>query len=457
MHGSSLVAEKQDVLTLLKNIESNVVYVLITDDRNFLQSLNYVENLVPILIDSYSKLEVLRGSNDYLVVPYIEVLESLFLRELDAVLSLWVTNFLEVENQLKNQVSKFENKIKERGGIYIFGAGTIGRQVFQDAIDNQIEVLGFLDNKPSMIGATFLGRPILGINSLDPQNDVVVVAVGKHSEIIRSQIKEAGFRVGINLSEFFYSLASSIQPEKNYLSDLKKNRFEWLKLGIILVDKKSRQVLESIVNHRLTLDTAYLAALNDKSAKQWFDPEIISPNPEAIFVDCGAYDGDTAEDFYHFNGNSAKKIYAFEIDPEIASRASKRLEFIEQACVFSQGVADKAKTMYFHRTGITHGNVSNALTEEAEVVSLVAIDELIKDKVTYLKFDVEGAESSALIGAQQQIRENIPIIGIAVYHKASDIWSLPNQISSIKKSYRFYLRHYTDVSFESVVYACKQN
>ena len=86
----------------------------------------------------------------------------------------------------------------------------------------------------------------------------------------------------------------------------------------------------------------------------------------------------------------------------------------------------------------------------AEVVS---VDDTVSEAITYLKLDVEGAESLAISGAEGQIRSNSPVISLAVYHKPSDPWLLTTQLIGINKSYRYYMRHYTDVAFETVVYA----
>ena len=42
---------------------------------------------------------------------------------------------------------------------------------------------------------------------------------------------------------------------------------------------------------------------------QWFDKKIIKNNNNYTFLDGGAYDGDTIEEFLKFNSNKYRKIY----------------------------------------------------------------------------------------------------------------------------------------------------
>jgi len=96
-------------------------------------------------------------------------------------------------------------------------------------------------------------------------------------------------------------------------------------------------------------------------------------------------------------------------------------------------------------------------TSDFGSVSMVAIDSIVKEsdfdrRCIYLKIDVEGAELRVLEGAKNLISKRQPIIGIAAYHRASDIWDLIHEIAKIGLTYDFYIR-YTPVTFETVIYA----
>ncbi len=67
--------------------------------------------------------------------------------------------------------------------------------------------------------------------------------------------------------------------------------------------------------------------------------------------------------------------------------------------------------------------------------------------------DVEGAELKSLIGAKNTIIKNKPRLAICVYHKPEDICEIPEYILSLVPEYKFYLRHYSSINWETVLYA----
>ena len=67
--------------------------------------------------------------------------------------------------------------------------------------------------------------------------------------------------------------------------------------------------------------------------------------------------------------------------------------------------------------------------------------------------DIEGAELDALIGARRTLVRDRPILAIAAYHRASDLWTIPRLIKSIVPEYDLHLRRYAEDCWELVCYA----
>ena len=86
-------------------------------------------------------------------------------------------------------------------------------------------------------------------------------------------------------------------------------------------------------------------------------------------------------------------------------------------------------------------------------VEVESIDYFVKEPVTFIKLDVEGAEYQALLGAEHTIASYKPKLAICTYHKLEDIWELPSLIHEMNPEYRFYLRHYSFAENETVLYA----
>lgn len=92
------------------------------------------------------------------------------------------------------------------------------------------------------------------------------------------------------------------------------------------------------------------------------------------------------------------------------------------------------------------------------VVPVIDIDTLVNgNPVTFIKMDIEGSELKALQGAEQTIKMYKPTLAICVYHKKEDIIEIPNYILSIVPEYKLYLRHYSNHTEETVLYATMDN
>lgn len=64
----------------------------------------------------------------------------------------------------------------------------------------------------------------------------------------------------------------------------------------------------------------------------------------------------------------------------------------------------------------------------------------IKEPVTVIKMDIEGAEQDALKGAARHIAEEKPRLLISTYHKPEDLFQIPRLIDSMRNDYTYYLR-----------------
>ena len=102
-------------------------------------------------------------------------------------------------------------------------------------------------------------------------------------------------------------------------------------------------------------------------------------------------------------------------------------------------------------------NTGSKVTDDGQqLVDGMPLDSIIKENKAFIKMDIEGAEKEAILGAKRLIK-NGSLLALSAYHKAEDIRELPETIIDINPDYNFYLRHYTDTVFETVLYAVPQN
>ena len=69
-------------------------------------------------------------------------------------------------------------------------------------------------------------------------------------------------------------------------------------------------------------------------------------------------------------------------------------------------------------------------------------EKAIKEKVTLINADIEGAELDMLKSMKEVITQCRPVMAICVYHKAEDLVEIPLFLKSILKGYSYILRKY---------------
>lgn len=201
---------------------------------------------------------------------------------------------------------------------------------------------------------------------------------------------------------------------------------------------------------------------------QYFEPEIVKPCNDEVFVDGGCFNCSTDRQFIRWCGNKYRRIYAFEPDGENYSVCQIKAKAIQRLELWNYGLWSKRDELYFHDSASQNSRImerTDSETSDPKVADSVAlgsetmvrvttIDEVVKkNRVTFIKLDVEGAELEALKGARDTIIRERPKLAICVYHKKEDIWEIPEYILSLSQEYRLYIRHYHWNPSETVLYA----
>jgi len=230
--------------------------------------------------------------------------------------------------------------------------------------------------------------------------------------------------------------------------------FEWLYEQ--LNDYRSKRILLNILTYWLTVDDSKISQLNDKYFSQYFDYDIIKCNKNEIFVDVGAYIGDTLVEYVKaFGADCYNKFYCYEIVPKNIDLIKKNIELfnLKNVIIREKGVSDKNGFMY-----LTQNEISSIITLAKTgkfKVATVKLDDDISEKVTFIKMDIEGAEEQALKGCLKTIKKHKPKLALSVYHNYKDLWKLPRIISKTCNTYKYYLRYYGGnlIPTEFILYA----
>ena len=214
-----------------------------------------------------------------------------------------------------------------------------------------------------------------------------------------------------------------------------------------LEDELSKKTFTNTINYKLSGDLSYL-----------FDCEV-SPNEpynsffkltdDEIFIDLGAYRGDTVIEFIS-RVESYRKIIAIEPDFKTFNKLLIELEGVKNLTAVNACASSTVGERLFFADGSRGSKVSG----EGKRIDSVTVDSLVgKEGCTYIKMDIEGEELSAIKGAEHTIKTYKPKMLISCYHKSEDLLKIPKAVLSIRDDYKIYMRHFPSVpSWDTVFY-----
>lgn len=186
--------------------------------------------------------------------------------------------------------------------------------------------------------------------------------------------------------------------------------------------------------------------------KQYFD--FFPCDESEIFIDAGAYNGDTVLEFIKWTSGNYNKIFVMEPLQEMCNVMEK--EFKEKGfdniVLCNCAAWDKDEELCFKKDET--GSTVKSMEESDSIVRGVAIDKMVDGQnITFIKMDIEGSELRALEGARNTIVRCKPKLAICIYHKPWDVIDLALYILELVPEYKLGIRHYSSNMWETVLYA----
>ena len=225
----------------------------------------------------------------------------------------------------------------------------------------------------------------------------------------------------------------------NRVTVLKEHREDFIWLYNRLGDWRSKIVLCSMLYNWITFDLDYIDVMKERNFTDYYDLDLLKCDDQEVIVDLGAWIGDSVEGYISAYGRY-KKIFCYEIDSSSMEEMKKNLskysdiEYRNKAA----GCKNGRSSLVVCGPQSTINRVADGHT--GKEIEIVTLDEDIREKITLIKMDIEGAEQDALLGCSRHIREEKPKLLISVYHNNEDIWKIPRIIYTMNKNYQVYLR-----------------
>lgn len=365
-------------------------------------------------------------------------------------------NFLDLITERNNYFIDTVERMKKNGKpLVLIGAGCLGEMTW-DFLQRQhtdIDLVG-LNEKYITPDFSFHHAPVISVEELieGSAHYNYIIALQIVDDEMLKLLKETAKEIlvfdpafiGVNTTKYYtadFCLAHA-QPLSTLYNELS--------------DDKSRATMVAFINQRICAERSYCHTVYE--AQHYFPQDVVQLKDNEIFIDCGAYNGDSIEAFMaeitRQNRMLPQRIIAFEPDDKSFSQLVENTRLMDFCECINKGVWDKESVLYFHSGKELSSHInSDASTGNSIIVG--SIDATLQgNAATFIKMDVEGSELKALHGAADTIKSYQPVLAISVYHKPEDLVTIPQFIKSLSPNYRFYLRaHHPELSFELVLYA----
>jgi FkbM family methyltransferase len=218
-------------------------------------------------------------------------------------------------------------------------------------------------------------------------------------------------------------------------------------------DDRSR--LEYVAQVRLRL-FGNLLQLPAPEPRQYAPNDIFVPVPQEVFVDCGAFDGDTVRTFITNWRDGFRSIFALEPDPASYRKLADFVQGLPRQLatridVLQVAVGEEPGQVRFR----ADGTMGAAIADDGNViVACRTLDEMFeREPITYVKMDIEGEELHALRGARRLVSRCRPVLAVCLYHEPDHLWSIPQYLQRELTDYAFFLRPHKPDGWDLILYA----
>ena len=242
-----------------------------------------------------------------------------------------------VVSVIEREQSELERLIQQsHGQIVLFGAGNLGRRALAKLRSIGIEPLCFCDNNQRNWGSSIDGCKVLSPNEGTARfgaDALFVVTIWNathwYVETLK-QLRNLGCKSVSTYSPVYWRFAEVFLPYllNDYPHKVYEHAKDVLAADSVWSDLTSLETYRSHVTWYATGDASHLPGRPDENS--YFPADIFSISPLEVFVDCGAFDGDTIRQLMDRTGNSFQAIHAIEADPLSLEKLDAALCLIPQ-------------------------------------------------------------------------------------------------------------------------------
>ncbi len=326
-------------------------------------------------------------------------------------------------------------------GVILFGSGNLGRKIASYFKNIGIKIECFADNNEQKNNTTIddvvVYSPSIAFEKFGKQDLVWIVTIwspGHSFKQTNKQLINLGVKNIVPVNNIFQIFSDDLLPYYHFQlpSYYLEEKAKITEAFSCLVDEESR---EQFYKHlKVRIGYSFDELPDASTDNQYFPNDILTLKYPEVFLDCGAYTGDSLNDYLKYAKVPFRKYICLEPDPQnlIALNENITSKNLLNTEVFDIAVGNENAVLKFDATGGGGAGLSNSGSIS---VQCKRIDDYFKEEITFIKLDIEGAELDALKGAYNTIQRCKPKIAVCIYHLPNDLWEI---ILYIKENFPFY-------------------
>ena len=238
----------------------------------------------------------------------------------------------------------------------------------------------------------------------------------------------------------------------------------------LFADEESRRVYDGIIEYKLTGRMDILRATESEPADAY--RHILHVESFVTAADLGAYNGDSIRNLRQY-APALREVIALEPDRRNFRKLTEYATALGEAGdsltvhPVQAGAWSHTATLTFHGSGNRNAGLTDAPAEakgnilpstadnpyfgKTAEVPVTALDTAAEEifggstHIDYIKYDVEGAETEALLGSRAIIERDAPALLVSAYHRSHDLFRLPLLVHEMNPGYKLYLRRMAGV------------
>ncbi|MCM1545098.1 MAG: FkbM family methyltransferase, partial [Ruminococcus sp.] len=311
--------------------------------------------------------------------------------------------------------------------IVLYGMGNGADMIIDVLQEIGVDFADVFASDAFVRGHYFHGKKVLKLSEVEEKYDdfIILMTFAVHDKKTLEFVKELSQK---------HTLLSPTVPiagkglfTYDYIRD-HDEQFE--KAFSLLADEQSKTAFIDVLNFKITGKTDYLFSCQTEKCEVY--QNILKLGDHENIVDLGAYDGDTIREFLAVTNNKYDSITAFEPDEKNFRKLERKTESLEQIERYNLGAWSKEETQFFQKKA----GRSSGRSESGIPVQFNSVDNIVKHPVSFIKMDIEGAESEALDGASKTIAKYRPKLYVCAYHRNEDMFALPLKIHAMNPNYK---------------------